>query len=512
MIRKSNQKNVCGFSTIELLFAFAIATIFLSGTALIAFGSQTAGLDATLSNAGQGRVLTQMQKAVASTTANWSAVLPAQLGFYTQQNTLTSISPCLKKIESSASWNSEHGRGQHIGLSTYLGSVDEARAMGGGCDPFAPIDAWDNPRSYGSVDVAGSDGTGIAVRGIGGNTYAFITADPTPLSGDDFIVVDSTNAQSPSVVGTPLTAFKGLTGIAIGGAYAYVLNNDNTSQLKVINIAAPLTPYEEVSALRTLPNIVSTCSPVSTPCLSGRSIEYYAGRLYIGTSYIAFGTSIQNHELHVYCVDDTLTAGCSPQTPVWLGSFNVNRNVNDIAVRTQVVSGVKKTLAYLALSGSNNTLPELKVFDVSLPSGMYEVGSFNPSGTLYATSITLLGNTAYLGRERATGANKDLYIIDVSNPATLVELSSRKLSIGVNTAVVGVAVSDTFAFVATSDSNQPLFIFNVANPSSPTTVSACKLSSVQQTRNIVYHDNLVYSVNRSNDLLRILYDQPSACI
>ena len=41
----SASKSSYGFSTIELLFAFAIATIFMSGAVLIAFGGQTAGLD-----------------------------------------------------------------------------------------------------------------------------------------------------------------------------------------------------------------------------------------------------------------------------------------------------------------------------------------------------------------------------------------------------------------------------------------------------------------------------------
>ncbi len=505
-------KDVCGFSTIELLFAFALATVFLSGAARIVFGSQTIGLDVALTRSAQTSVVTQLGKAIASTTSAWHALLPVQSGFYTKQNVSTSISPCLKEIESSTLWNTEHGRGQHVTVRTSLGSVSEARAQGGGCDPFSPIDLWDNPSSFGSVDVAGSDGTGIAVRGISGNTYAFITASSSAPIGADFIVVDSTNAQAPSVVGAPLTAFKGLSGIAVGGAYAYVLNTDNASQLRVINIANPLTPYEEVSAVRTLPNLVSTCTPITAPCLSGKTIDYYGGRLYIGTSYIAFGTSVQNHELHVYCVDDSLTSGCSPQTPVWLGSFNVNRNVNDIAVRIQKVGGVVKTLAYLALSGSTNTLPELRVFDVSLPSSIYEVGSFNPSGTLYGTSITLLGDTAYLGRERASGAQKDLYILDVSNPASIVERSSRKLGIGVNTAVAGIAVSGSFAFVATSDSSKPLFVLNVSDPSSPTSVSTCSLSSAQQTSDVVYHDNLLYSVNRNNELVRILYDQPSSCI
>ncbi|MFM2381985.1 MAG: hypothetical protein RLZZ76_752 [Candidatus Parcubacteria bacterium] len=500
-----------GFSTIELLFAFALATLFLSGAALIAFGSQTIGLDVSLTQAAIGRVSTQMGKALASTSVQWHAVLPAQSGFYTEQNSASSVTPCLKEMESSSSWQSERGRGQNIALQSYLGSVHEANAQGGGCDPFVPVDVWDNPNVLGSVSISNASGTGIAVRSVNNHVYTFLTANSAILSDDDFIVVDSTDAEDPSVVGTPLSNLVGLNGVAVGGSYAYVLNNENVGQLRVIDVSNPLAPQEEVSAMRTLPNIVSSCNPVGA-CLSGRSIAYFDGRLYIGTSYIAFGTSVQNHELHVYCVGDGVTPGCTPKNPVWLGSYNVNRNVNDIAVRTELVGGVVKTLVYLALSGSTNALAELKIYDASLPSGMYEVGSFNPSGTLYGTSIALLGNRAYLGRERAAASSKDFYVLDISDPTHPTELYSRKLGIANSTAVVGIAVQGSFAFVATSDSTNPLFVFDVSDATNPTMVGTCGLNSDKVIHDVVYHDNRIYSVNKNADVLTIIYDQPSSCI
>jgi hypothetical protein len=509
MYRYSKQTE--GFSTIELLFAFALATLFLSGAALIAFGSQTIGLDVSLTQAALGKVSTEMGKAIASTSAQWHRVLPSQPGFYTEQNISSSMTPCLKEMESSLSWQSERGRGQSVLLQSYLGSVGEARAQGGGCDPFVPIDVWDNPGVLGSASISSASGTGIAVRSIQNQVYTFLTANSAILTDDDFIVVDSTDAENPSVAGTPLPNFLGLNGIAVGGSYAYVLNNENVGQLRVIDVSNPLAPQEEVSAMRTLPNIVSTCNPVGA-CLSGRSIAYFDGRLYIGTSYIAFGTAVQNHEFHVYCVGDGVTPGCTPENPVWLGSFNVNRNVNDIAVRTELVGGVVKTLVYVALSGSTNALAELKIYDASLPSGIYEVGSFNPSGTLYGTSITLLGNRAYLGRERATASSKDFYVLDVSDPTNPVELHARKLSIANGTEVVGIAAQGNFVFVVTSDSTKPLFVFDVSDATNPTVVSTCGLSLNKVMRDIVYHDNRVYSVNKDSDILTIIYDQPSSCI
>jgi hypothetical protein len=214
----------------------------------------------------------------------------------------------------------------------------------------------------------------------------------------------------------------------------------------------------------------------------------------------------------VYCVGDGVTPGCTPENPVWLGSYNVNRNVNDIAVHTELVGGVVKTVMYLALSGSTNALAELKIYDASLPSSIYEVGSFNPSGTLYGTSITLLGSRAYLGRERASASNKDFYILDVEDQTNPTELYAHKLGIANNTAVVGIVAQGNFVFVATSDTAKPLFVFDVRDATNPTMVSVCGLSSTEVVRDIAYHDNHIYSVNQNSDVLTIIHDQPSSCI
>lgn len=501
-----------GFSTIELLFAFTFATIFLSGAALISFAGQTSSLDVSLSNGGINRTLTQIHTAVASTTQNWNAKINYQpIQKYIQTDIISSISPCLKKIESNTTWTTEHLRGQHVLLNSYLGSTDKAQALGGGCDPFPPL-SWDNPNSQGSVDVVGSDATGIAVRSVDNNIYAFITADPIVLEGKDFIVVNVTDATNPVIQGVPLESLKGLNGIAVANSYAYVIHNSNTEQLLTIDVHDPTNPIEITRARRTFPNIVSSCSPVSSPCLSGRSITYYEGRLYIGTSYIAFGTSVQNHELQIYCVDDGITSGCTPTTPVWVGSYNVNHNVNDIAVQTQIINGIKKTIAYLAVSASSASASEFLTFDVTKPSNVSLLGSFNPSGTDYGWSVYLLDDTAYLGRNQSTGTNKDFYLLNISNPSTPIERSSLKLGIASNTFVSAIIVQGTFAFVATTDSKKPLLIFNVTDSENPIPVSTCTMQNVQSTSDVAYNENKLFTVNRSGDLLRILYDHPSTCI
>lgn len=219
-----------GFSTIELLIAFAILFIVLPPLMLLAFGGQTGTLDVTLTNGGVNHLATQMRDAVASTTANWNAApLPWTTSFYTQNNKVTSLTPCLKQIVATTSWNSAPSRGQYAAAATYVPNIPLARASGGGCDPFPPSTAWDNPEDP-NWDVTPSElsghGTGVAAASINGIEYAFVTTEqsgnPSP---SDFWVIDVSNPSDPNPVAS-LNTGKGLNGVAIGGKYAYVIQND----------------------------------------------------------------------------------------------------------------------------------------------------------------------------------------------------------------------------------------------------------------------------------------------
>lgn len=479
-----------GFSTIELLIAFSIAVIFLSGIASVAFGGQTAALDTSLQNGGLFRVSTLIGDAVASTTKSWNGTPTAwQPGFYSQTNTLKSVSPCVKFINSTSTWATEKSRNQNLSLSTFIANPTEAKALGGGCDPFPPSERWDNPSSFGSSDASGAPGTGVAIATINGTRYAVATADPSSAGKEDVYIFNVTNAANPVTTGK-LNTGKGLNRVAVGGNYAYVAQNDSTNQFQVINLTTPSSP--SVVSQMTLPGV-----GISFP--QGWSIAYYNNKVYIGTRETA------GNEFHIYDVSN-------PAAPVWQGSREINHNVNDIVVTKQTVSGTDKTIAYLATSATNASAPELIALDVTTPSSISQIGSFNPSGTLYGTSVFVRGNIAYLGRQRATGSNFDFYTVDITTPSSLVEIGKRRLGLGSNSQVAGIVVQGDIAFVATTDSNKSLSIINVANPANPTEpYPTCPYNFSQVTRDIAYYGNYLFTVNRSNDMLRVIYDQPSFC-
>lgn len=506
--RLFSKKSGAGFSTVEILIAFSFFVLTIGGVAIIAFGNQVVALDTQLSGQAVLKAEKSMEDLKTAAALNWNSANSIPLsapdsdyqrwGVYVQD-----ISPCAKYASSAVIWQSSPVRPQKTEYATLLTNPAEAIALGGDCDPLPPGE-WDNPDSYGSVDLSGADGTGVDVYRINGTRYAFITADPSSPATEDFMVVDVSdpNTLNSSDIVSKINTGPGLNGVVIGKAHAYAIQNKNTQQLQIIGVADPSSPA--IAASITLPNITFTCSPPSKPCLAGKSIVYYNDKVYVGTSYIANLAlpATENNEFHIFDVS-------IPASPAWLGSFNVDHNVNDIEVRGNY--------AYLATSDDAG---ELTIVDVSNPAAPVVAGKFDAQTTVGGASdedgwsVDVVGNYAYLGRERVNGGNeRDFYILDISNPASVSIVGSKVVGMtsGSNIYVSGIAKQGNYAFLSTTDSNKPFFVLNIADPANPVNYSACGLNFSQVTRGLKYLDNLVFLANRSNDILRIVYDQPTAC-
>lgn len=519
-----------GFSTIEILIAFAVGIVFLSAAMMVAFSDASlteqvsvdsghaAALDTMLDNGGvyrsQNRI-GDLQNALAS---NWNTVFSMTSttdDIYTYKPpAVHDISPCIKHVSSETNWSSLNNRNRTVTMDTIVSDMNIAKALGpGGCDPTPPSGGghwWDNPTDTGwnvaSSQLSGS-GSGIAVLAHDGILYAFITTwqNGNPNTPDVW-PIDISDSEHPSPK-TGLNTGKGLKGIALGGTYAYVIQNDSTNQFQVIDISEPThLVASSIKANKTLPNMTSAVIPTT--------IAYYNGYIYIGTPYIAFGIGAQNRELHVYCVSDTSISGCTPSTPVWMGSYNVNHNVNDISIEQRRVSGVMKTYAFLATSDASGGYAELTIFDVTNPNSISLAGSLALPGNFYGTSVYVLGNKVYLGRQRATGNNHDFYVIDISGGvSTPVVLKQMKLGLSPNTAVTKIFVHGNLAFILTSDTNKPFEVWDIAsNPSSIVAVSTCvNTVNIPVSADLAYYNDLIYVVNQNEAAMHTIHDEASTC-
>lgn len=521
------------FSVIELLIAMAIATIVISGVVVGTVGNaggvgvssaiggkQTVVSDGELNSEALRKAQDLIEEAAATARTNYSSVVEKTVSDPRYQIKLSIPSAyttqCAEAIAGNVSWTGGYGHNPLVSATTTIVNIPEMIALGGDCATTPPTGGWSAPATLLSRDLdyhaangdnpavnssAGNQGTDIDVL----NPMIYMTAGVSAaVPKDDFFVLDATNIRSgviPPIVGS-LETGPGLNALdvthdsATGKTYAYAVQNDNQYQLQVIDVSTPSAPSRIAST--TLPNIVYTCSPASSPCLAGRSIYYYNEKIYIGTQYLAFGAANQNHEFYIFCVaPDPSYPACassSPAYPAWAASVNVNHNVNAIVVRGHY--------AYLATSDDAGELTILNLNNLAVAPI-----KFDATGSEDGDSLYLVGNKLYLGRDQTPASRKDFYILDVGNLPTITELGSKYLNQGSNTYVADITVNGRYAFLALTDQTSGFQVLDIASTTNIGFVG--KFNYSENASGIDFSDGFVFTSNKKNDALRII--RPAEC-
>jgi hypothetical protein len=164
----------------------------------------------------------------------------------------------------------------------------------------------------------------------------------------------------------------------------YIAENNPTKQFQIIDTHDKANPI--IQGTYSLPGVAGSFPGAS-------SIFYYNNKVYVGTHRTA------GRELHVYDV--------STNPARWLGSLELNHNINAIAVREPYV--------YLATSGNTK---DMIVVDATNPASMKMISSLDIPGPEDSLTLFMEGTTMYLGRKKSTSSvgNPELVAIDVSNP------------------------------------------------------------------------------------------------
>jgi hypothetical protein len=516
-----------GSGTLEILIAFAVLILSITAMVLVSFGNQATSIDAQTAGEALYKTKGLLEDARAQSHESFNSVVSATAtdDIYLKTLSVSDLTPCRKQLTGRLTWSVSALRQQYVELTTQVGDMIGAQALGGDCATEPPAGGWSHPGTLMSRELnykaayndnplidssAGNQGTGIDVL----RKMIYMTGGvSTPASKDDFFVLDASDVLSgtiPPIVGS-LNTGAGLNAVdaaydsTSGNTYAYVAHNDNQYQLQIIDVSSSTSPA--VVASTTLPNITFTCSPASDPCLAGTSVFYYDQKVYVGTAYIANLAlpATDNNEFHVYCVaPDIAFPACntsSPSNPIWLGSFNVNHNVNAIVVQGDY--------AYLATSDDD---AELTVLDVGDPTAITLAGYFDATRTGSddedGLSLFLAGNTLYLGREEVSNANeRDFYILNVSNPAAPAELGSKNLALNAGSGVSDITVGWPYAFLAITDPNQGFEVLGISDPSNIVLIGNYNYS--ESATGIDFEDDFIYSSNAKNDALRII--RPAQC-
>jgi len=372
-----------------------------------------------------------------------------------------------KRAEALVTWNFAPGRANSVSLKTYFTNLQEAENLGGDLGCRGVSGNWHHPVTLGSIDLGpGNEATGLDVK----QKIVYMSAQASAEAKPDFFIVDAASGQNP-FIRSSLNTGPGLNAVDVANNYAYVGNNTTNAQLQIINVTNLNNPVP-ASSFQLL--------DVSGDGAVGQSVFFYASRVYIGTK------TATGPEFHIVDVSN-------PGNPVELGSKEVSADVNAI-----YVTG---TTAYLATSD----VQELKIFDVSNPATITQIGGFDALGDSEdGKSLSVVGNKLYLGRTLGEKHvdHHELHILDISNPALeVVDLGSKDLAADLN----GITICEDLALLSTSDPSAEFQGWNVANPAN--IIFWGSLNFPQMGTGIDYEDNFVYVSVRSNDALRIITSQ-----
>lgn len=145
-----------------------------------------------------------------------------------------------------------------------------------------------------------------------------------------------------------------------------------------------------------------------------------------------------------------------PLNPIIADTLNLNGTSYNIYVAGDY--------AYIA-SGSNSQ--ELQIVDITDPTNVSTIGTYNDSGNEDARGVFVVGTTAYL----AMNGGNDLVAVNVTNKANPTFLGGVTLS----GSAYEVAVIGSYAYVSSNANNQELQVVNILTPSAPSFVASLDL-------------------------------------
>lgn len=282
-----------------------------------------------------------------------------------------------------------------------------------------------SPVLLGSTDLGGS-GRGVALSG----THVYAAMDNT--SGE-FKAVDVSVDASPTVVGTlNLPPATGGQELALGGGYAYVVTDNNSSddEFFVVDISVPTAPFVE------------------------GSVDLGNGALVVvmdGTTAFVGTATANQRTLQIVDASD-------PSAP----TVAVNQKISKFAYNGLYWDG---TRLYVASQDNDAELLILRTLSSATWACPEQKAEIDLAGNTTARAVYVSGTTMYLGTAKNAGGPEFL-AYDVTDPTAPSLVGSLEVGEDVN----DLAVSGSYAYLATSANAAELRVVSLAVPSSPVSV------------------------------------------
>lgn len=494
-----------GFSTLELLIAFAVLTISLTAVIMVAFGNQSIVIDTELAQRALYIAEEKLEEASVDAKEDFDSVTdsatPAAPGeLFSTKFDVYSISECAKRLRSEVSWD-RGARDLNLDLETIVIDSEISAALNGLCATTGADDEWDNPGEFIAEQVTGQAGA-TSIQTF--NDIVYLTTEPTSAGKDDFFIYDfdpnaitltlrsSLNTDSSEAIGLRDID---VTKLESGEVIAFVASASTTAQLGIIDVSDPDNPVELWQIQ--LPG-------VSGSDAGGRQVYYYDEQLYVATHQTS------GDEFHIFDASSLPSSA-----PTYLGSLEIDASINDMMIRGDY--------AYLATTDDDF---ELMVIDISDATNLEhpnvtELGFDAPEGgDNDGTAVFANGDAIYLGRERDAATPPDNFFI--LDPTAVLDdtdtddgiLGSKEVGLQNNALIAGIVVNDRFAFLALDDPNTGLIIYNIEDPNDIFLPAACSEYNFSENTRAITMDldsQFAFTANRSNSDIQIIHDKPTSC-
>jgi hypothetical protein len=428
-----------GFSTLEILIAFAVMSLVFGGVMLADFSSAYWIIASQTSNEGLYKAKTRLEDLRAASKQDFylASSSPAMIDTdasckagglcYVLENRVTDISTCSKYLQAVSSWKVSGYPTTTASLPTYLANPAEAIALGGDCALNPPAGKWNGIHAS---STAMFSGTPTGIDALGGVAYIATNVSPYLLIYREGEVVSYDNHFS---VSDPVNGLDVARDEATGRTYAFLALASTTGQLAVVDVTDAAMPVEAARVS------LADVNPASS-FPQGWRVRYYGQMLYVTTRETA------TNEFHIFNVSN-------PAAPNEVKSYQLDTSVYDLAVRDEKAGGTMHRLAYLATT--KGSAGKLLVLDVTDPVAIHEIAGAASTLPANLKSIALAGHTVYAGTDNVSGGS-ELYALDASNVLSvaggLPVLSSGEVGSG----VIGLKAAGGYLFVLARSGTKPL--------------------------------------------------------
>ena len=479
----SNKK---GGSTLELLVAFSIISMFIVAMVLITFGNQGLLLDSEMSvDSLQIAIglLEEIKKEALDDFANINSKKYEKEKGYDKELFVKQTNFWTKEVSSKISWDVNGKKA----FSDILSVVVNKSGFDGGDTCYSSVSGdWKNfaysDYEFGK-DLVFDEKSEFLISDIDvRNKKMYVSIENSTLSNSATFFVFDLNADHPNfIVGVdnnPKTK-SGFNAMHIGSRYAYLASSHKSnfttceqgpscSQLQIVDLENNMF----VSRTK-MPGVIGSGGQAV-----GNSIFYKNGLVYLGLSKSDVGP-----EFHIIDVGNGI-AGGSASNPVYLSGFNIGNGVNKIFVKGD----------YAFIASPNEE--ELKILNIKDPFNIYKHSGLDASGGKNnfgnGKSVVSVGDRVYLGRTLLSDGD-EFYIFDMSGGVPILPslksfniLNSNKNNVSVN----DIIIKNAMVFLLT---NNDLRIFEEENErfiySFPSGFSAKDMDCEADTFYISYSDN-----------------------